>query len=92
VVSLGREHGDGSLDRGLLPEQKKGLVDEIVVCPVDLSKGVSGDYNISEEIRGGGSLPSITRAGILEPMDRRACSAHLESSLGPVFSCNTPAC
>jgi hypothetical protein len=87
VLSLGREHGDGSLDCGL--EQKKGLVDEVVVCPVDLSKGVSGDHNESEEIRGCGSIPSITRAGILETMDQRACSGYLESTLGPVFSCVT---
>jgi hypothetical protein len=66
VASLRRERGDGSLDRGLLPEQNNGLVDEVVVCPVDLSKGVSGDHNVSEEIEGGGSIPSITRAGILE--------------------------
>jgi hypothetical protein len=83
VVSLGRKHGDGSLDPGL--EQKKGLVDEVVVCPVDLSKGVSGDHNASEEMRGCGSIPFITRAG----MDQRACSGYLESTLGPVFSCVT---
>jgi hypothetical protein len=89
VASHGRERGDGSLDCGLMPEQKEGLVDEVMVCPADLSKGVSGDHNVSEEIGGGGSILSITHAGILEPMDRRACSGYLESTLGPVFSCVT---
>ncbi len=68
---------------------QEGLVDEVVVYPVDLSKGVSGDHDVSEEIVGGGSILSITCAGILELMDRRACSAHHASTLGPVFSCVT---